>query len=363
MTQRTTGPAAEPSDGPDARRDDASEAPPDARADDSGWLDTFRSLPKPLRITTYLCVLLVLVLLVALAAGVALVRRPLPQVDGTIDLPGLSGPVTVQRDGHGIPQLYGDNLHDLTQAQGYVAAQDRFFEMDVRRHLTSGRLSEMFGAGQVETDAFLRTLDFRGVAQQEWDHQLGKTTKEYLQSYTDGVNAYLEDHSGAALSLEYAALPFSNGYKPRPWTPVDSVAWLKAMAWDLRGNMQDEIDRALMTSRLGPEQIADLYPAYPYSRNRPVVQEGQYNELTGTYESGGGESGSGTGDGTDPGAGIDPGTGTGTVDPGTGVEGASGAGTADGTAGSTDGTAGTAGTGSGLEGQLAGLQQVLQDLP
>ncbi len=59
-----------------------------------------------------------------------------------------------------------------------------------------------------------------------------------------------------------------------PWTPVDSVAWLKAMAWDLRGNMQDEIDRSLMTSSLSPTQIAQLYPEYPYSRNRPIVDDG-----------------------------------------------------------------------------------------
>ena len=94
----------------------------------------------------------------------ALVRRPFPQVDGTIDLPGLSAPVTVVRDGHGIPQLYGDNLDDLMQAQGYVAAQDRFFEMDVRRHITAGRLSEMFGSTTLETDEYVRTLGWRRTA-------------------------------------------------------------------------------------------------------------------------------------------------------------------------------------------------------
>ncbi len=200
--------------------------------------------------------------------GVSTVRASFPQTTGSLKLKGLSAPVDVKRDGNGIPQIYADTPDDLFRAQGYVQAQDRFYEMDVRRHLTSGRLSEMFGKSEVETDAFLRTLDWHGVAQKEYDTQLDATTKSYLQAYTDGVNAYLKDHSGAALSLEYAALSFSNNYKPEPWTPVDSVAWLKAMAWDLRGNMQDEIDRALMTSRLSQAQIKQLYPAYPYSRNR-----------------------------------------------------------------------------------------------
>jgi len=216
--------------------------------------------------------------------SVSTVRASFPQTTGSLKLKGLSAPVDVKRDGNGIPQIYADTPADLFRAQGYVQAQDRFYEMDVRRHLTSGRLSEMFGKGQVETDAFLRTLNWHGIAQQEYDHQLDATTKSYLQAYTDGVNAYLGDHSGAALSVEYAALSFSNSYKPEPWTPVDSVAWLKAMAWDLRGNMQDEIDRSLMTSRLSQAQIKQLYPSYPYDRNRPIVDAGSVNKVTGNYE-------------------------------------------------------------------------------
>ncbi len=78
----------------------------------------------------------------------------------------------MQRDANGVPQIYADTAEDLFTAQGYVQAQDRFYEMDVRRHMTSGRLSEMFGAGQVENDAFLRTLGWHQVAQQEYDTEL-----------------------------------------------------------------------------------------------------------------------------------------------------------------------------------------------
>ncbi|MFG2495015.1 penicillin acylase family protein [Streptomyces caniferus] len=212
--------------------------------------------------------------------GVSTVRASLPQTTGSLKLPGLTNPVDVVRDANGIPQIYADTDEDLFRAQGYVQAQDRFWEMDVRRHMTSGRLSEMFGKSQVKTDSFLRTLGWHDVAQKEYDTKLSPSTKKYLQSYSAGVNAYLKDHEGSAVSLEYAALDFQNDYKPEKWTPVDSVAWLKAMAWDLRGNMQEEIDRSLMTSRFTPEQIAQLYPAYPYKRNKPIVQDGAVDPAT-----------------------------------------------------------------------------------
>ncbi|MCX4423530.1 penicillin acylase family protein [Streptomyces mirabilis] len=227
--------------------------------------------------------------------GVSTVRASFPQTKGSLTLDGLSGPVDVKRDGNGIPQIYASSDEDLFMAQGYVQAQDRFYEMDVRRHMTSGRLSEMFGSGQVKNDEFLRTMGWDRVAKEEYDKKLSASTKKYLQAYAKGVNAYLKGKDGKDISLEYAALGFTNDYKPQEWTPVDSVAWLKAMAWDLRGNMQDEIDRSLMTSRLGPKQIADLYPEYPYSRNKTITQEGQYDSVTGSYVQGSGTTlGSGT---------------------------------------------------------------------
>lgn len=236
--------------------------------------------------------LLVIVLVLALVAGVgygtywsvSTVRASYPQTNGTIQLTGLDSNVEVKRDSYGIPQIYADSDADLFRAQGFVQAQDRFWEMDVRRHMTAGRLSEMFGSGQVETDAFLRTLGWRKVAQEEYDTVLSDETKKNLQAYADGVNAYLKDRDGADISVEYAALGFTNDYKPTEWTPVDSVAWLKAMAWDLRGNMQDEIDRSLMTSRLDARQIKDLYPPYPYEKHKPIVSEGAISPATGEFD-------------------------------------------------------------------------------
>ncbi|MGA5359664.1 penicillin acylase family protein [Streptomyces purpurascens] len=287
--------------------------------------------------------LIVLVLVLALIGGVGFggywsistVRASFPQTKGTLTLKGLSGPVEVKRDNYGIPQIYASSDADLFMAQGYVQAQDRFYEMDVRRHMASGRLSEMFGKSQVDNDEFLRTLGWDRVAKKEYDTKLSSSTKKYLQAYSKGVNSYLQGKDGKDISLEYAALGFTNDYKPQNWTPVDSVSWLKAMAWDLRGNMQDEVDRALLTSRLGPKQIADLYPEYPSGRNKAIVQEGQYNELTGTFEQGGTSGTSG---------------------------GSTGTGSSTGTGGAAAGGSGSSGT-EGLQSQLTGLTKVLDDLP
>ena len=196
-------------------------------------------------------------------------QKSFPQIDGEIQLDGLNGPVDIYRDPMGIPHIYAATQHDLFFAQGYVHAQDRFWQMDAWRHIGSGTLSEMFGSGQVETDTFLRTLGWRITAEQEYAG-LDADSKAIIDSYTEGVNAYLKDHDKTALSLEYAILGLlSPDYKIQAWTPIHSLTWGKAMAWDLRGNMGEEIERAVLLKTLTPEQVAELFPAYP--KDHPVI--------------------------------------------------------------------------------------------
>src|SRR3954447_3253098 len=234
----------------------------------------FARWPRWGRWVTYVGVAIVLVVVAALVAGVVLVRRSFPQTDGEIAVPGLDGRVTVLRDAHGIPQVYADTSHDLFYAQGFVQAQDRFFEMDFRRHTTAGRLSEMFGETTLETDKFIRTMGWRRVAEQELA-LLSPATLSHLDAYSAGVNAYLHSHTPSQISLEYTVLGLTGlDYKIENWTPADSVSWLKAMAWDLRGNMDDEIARALMTPTRTPAEIEELSPPYPYGRHRPIVDQG-----------------------------------------------------------------------------------------
>jgi penicillin G amidase len=230
--------------------------------------------PAPMRWGALLAAAVVLALVLALLAGVTVVRRSWPETSGEIEIPGLDGEVEVIRDEHGIPQIYADSMHDLALAQGFVHAQERFFEMDVRRHATAGRLSELFGEDALETDRVVRTLGWRQVAEQELT-LLDPPTRDLLDSYADGVNAYLEDRGLSEISLEYAVLDLSGfDYSPEAWTAVDSIAWLKAMAWDLKGNLEDEIARARSIGVVGSERASQLFPPYPFDDHPPIVDQG-----------------------------------------------------------------------------------------
>ncbi len=229
---------------------------------------------KILRIVGIIIVILALVVGIAAAAFQPYMQRvareSFPQTEGAIQLSGLSAPVDVYRDQYGVPHIYAQNQHDLFFAQGYTHAQERFWQMDFWRHIGAGKLSEMFGEGQLDTDIFLRTLGWRRIAEQEWA-QTAPETRAIFEAYSEGVNAYLETHQGSAISLEYAVLGLlTPDYTPAPWQPVDSLTWAKAMAWDLRGNLGSEIARTILSKTLTPEQLADLYPPYDFER-QPVI--------------------------------------------------------------------------------------------
>lgn len=206
--------------------------------------------------------------------SVGSVRRSFPTQDGQLTVPGLTGRVEVLRDANGVAHLYADGAEDLFEAQGYVQAQDRFYEMDIRRHITAGRLSELFGAAQVETDTYLRTLGWRRVAEAELG-LLSAEARRYLDAYAAGVNSYLAGRSSAGLSLEYNLLALQGlDYTPERWTAVDSLAWLKAMAWDLGSNLSQETELAIMARRVGSSRAAELFPGYPLADFDPIVTRG-----------------------------------------------------------------------------------------
>jgi penicillin amidase len=217
-------------------------------------------------------VLVVIAMVVATVVVVSLVTRPFPQTDGQLTVSGLTAKVTVLRDDRGVPQIYADNAQDLFRAQGYVAAQDRFFQMDVRRHLTAGRLSEMVGQDGVESDRVIRTMGWRRVAEAELP-TLAASTRQYLQAYADGVNAYIRQAgSPANMGLEYTVLEQRlPDYRVEPWVPADSLAWLKAMAWDLRGDYENELTRARLSGSITAVRLAQLFPPYPIDSHHPIL--------------------------------------------------------------------------------------------
>lgn len=201
---------------------------------------------------------LLVVVLIAVAGGIGalawITGRALPQTAGSVQVPGLGAEVTVARDINGIAQITATTPGDLFFAQGYVHASERMWQMEVWRHISAGRLSELFGESQLETDRFIRTVGWRAAAERDLA-AVSPAGRIALDGYAAGVNAWLDSHRGS-LGLAYLA----TGTDPEPWTTLDTLTWGKVQAWNLGGNMDVEIFRFLADARLGdPARTDDLF--------------------------------------------------------------------------------------------------------
>jgi penicillin amidase len=183
--------------------------------------------------------------------------RALPQASGAARVPGLAAEVTVVRDATGIAHITAASTRDLFIAQGYVHASERMWQMEVWRHISAGRLAELFGESQLDTDRFIRTLGWRPAAERDLD-AFGPATRAVLAAYTAGVNAWLDGHRDS-LGLAFLA----SGTVPEPWMDLDTVAWGKVQAWNLGGNFTAEVFRYLADAALGdPARTDELFPGY-----------------------------------------------------------------------------------------------------
>ena len=197
-------------------------------------------------------------LMVSLALGYLALRTSLPTTDGEIVLAGPDAEIEILRDANGVPHIYAASEADVYFGLGFVHAQDRLWQLEARRRLGAGRLSEVLGPASIDIDRFFRTLGIYRVAERGFA-ALDSDTKAAYVAYAKGVNAYLASHGGL-LPPEFLIL---RAPPPEPWTPADSLVVLKLMAWDLSGNWRGELLRARLASRLSAEQINDLWPPYP----------------------------------------------------------------------------------------------------
>jgi penicillin amidase len=214
--------------------------------------------------------LLVLVAVLSLVGLHQRLRSSLPQLDGTLHVAGLQGPVTVARDAQGVPYIAAKSVDDVLFAQGYVTASDRLWQMDMARRLPAGEAAAVLGSKLVPHDRVERTLGIRDVA----DHlvaTLPPEQMEQLEAYARGVNAYIaqaEDHG--TLPAEFALLV----YKPKPWQPKDSLLIALSMSEMLDERWQAKLKREQLSARLAAHGasalIADLYPVGSWRDHPPV---------------------------------------------------------------------------------------------
>jgi len=209
---------------------------------------------KILKISLKIIAAILAVVLIGGVIFVASLRKSgLPELDGEKAVNGLTAEVRVIRDERGVPHIYAANAHDLYFVTGYITAQERLWQMDMVRHATQGRLSELFKKDMTETDHFLRALGMSEKSKMLLDKE-DPAILATLQAYADGVNAWITE-SGKKLPPEFRIL----GYKPEPWTMTDITNIVGFIGWDLASsNLSDELNRFKLVKRLGPEKASDL---------------------------------------------------------------------------------------------------------
>jgi penicillin amidase len=224
------------------------------------------------------CVLgLVLVVLLAAGAGVLWLRSAakaaLPVLDGDLHLAGLSAPVMVRRDAHGVPHIYAATEDDLFFAQGYVTAQDRLWQMDVLRRSANGDLAEVLGNSLVRHDLAQRVFQFRNTAQRIYAN-LAPPDRARLDAYARGVNLFIAEH-GDTLPPEFVLLR----YRPKPWSGADSLSiGVTMMAQTLDDHWDVKLAREQVAAKLHNSKLeADLYPVGSWRDHPPT---GQVVDLT-----------------------------------------------------------------------------------
>jgi penicillin amidase len=229
-------------------------------------IQTFR------RMAGFLLIIFLLAVFGALAWFYSIAHSALPQLDGTIKVPGLSAPVRVIRDNHGAPTIEAANLSDLYFAQGYVIGQDRLWQMDAMRRFAAGELAEVLGGGLIEHDREQRILGLRVAARRALE-AISPDERSYFEAYARGVTAYIESHRDR-LPVEFRILRYS----PHPWTAEDCMLISAQMIKDLNHYpYKDALAREKILAKLGPELTAELFVNTSWHDRPPTMSRPTLN--------------------------------------------------------------------------------------
>jgi penicillin G amidase len=181
-------------------------------------------------------------------------RTALAVSSGTLHAKGLKQLVTVRRDRWGVPHIYAQNQHDLFFAQGFVAAQDRLFQMEMWKRAGQGSLAEVLGSAFVSRDINARALRYRGEKQAEYE-SYSPDTRAILEAFTAGINSYI----ASILGSEHPGLPIEfklAGFKPTSWRPEDCLN--RMAAFSMTNNAFAELLHAQLLSAVGLQKATSL---------------------------------------------------------------------------------------------------------
>ncbi|MFN9893802.1 MAG: penicillin acylase family protein [Acidobacteriota bacterium] len=174
-------------------------------------------------------------------ARLAALLLALPLAAEPVRLSGLRARVEVLRDQWGIPHIYAQNQDDLYFAQGYMAARDRLWQIDLWRRAGSGKLSAALGPAYLERDRTALLLRFRGDWKAEWT-SYAPDTYQIARAFTNGINAYIQQ--GGRRTREFQQL----GYEPGLWQPEDVLS--RVAVFSMMANVLHEVARARLDTVL-----------------------------------------------------------------------------------------------------------------
>ncbi|MDA0302581.1 MAG: penicillin acylase family protein, partial [Chloroflexi bacterium] len=190
------------------------------------------------------------------SAFAAATGRAFPQVDGVLRVDGLSAPVDVIRDRHGVPHIFAQTDADALFGQGLVHAQDRLFQMDLLRRIAAGRLAAVAGERAVGSDRFMVRLGLDEAAAR--DLALAPSeSRALMEAYASGVNEGIR--TLPALPPEYEVF----GGAPPPWRAEDSLLVGRLILFGFGGNWDTELLRERLIRSLGVERAASIEPVHP----------------------------------------------------------------------------------------------------
>ena len=170
----------------------------------------------------------------------------------TVPVKGLRASVIIARDSYSRPYISAGNDYDLYFAQGYTVASDRLWQMDTMRRLARGETAEISGSRTLEEDKRWRRFGFASVAERSLEH-ISPELKSALVAYADGVNAYITSLNAESLPIEFRLLQ----YKPRPWTPSDTLVIGKILADGLSSTWRLDLLKSSLQS-IPKEKLTDL---------------------------------------------------------------------------------------------------------
>ncbi|MBI1792025.1 MAG: penicillin acylase family protein, partial [Acidobacteria bacterium] len=173
----------------------------------------------------------------------------------TVRVPGLEQPVEILRDRWGVPHIYARTAGDLFFAQGYIAAKDRLFQIDLWRRAGTGKLAEILGSQAIARDWLARSVRYRGNLDAEW-RSYGADTKQIATAFTSGINAHIRSLKGVRPREFQIA-----GYDPGLWTPEDCLARVAGLL--MTRNLASEVRRAEQVQRFGLATVQKLLPVDP----------------------------------------------------------------------------------------------------